>query len=63
VTDPKPPAHRSHSQMSTLLWCGKQYQLSRIQRAPEVPSTAATVGRAIHATLEKINRYRFGEDA
>lgn len=49
------PAHRSWSQVHTYQSCPKQYQLSRIMRAPETPAWYLAGGSALHTVIEHIN--------
>ena len=39
----------------------KQYQLQRIQFAPEEPTVWLPAGKAVHSTIEQINLNRFRE--
>jgi len=49
------PAHRSWSQVHTYQSCPKQYQLSRVLRAPETPAWYLAGGSALHTVIEQIN--------
>lgn len=51
--------HRSYSQVTSYLKCPKQFYLSRIAQAPEVPAVYLVAGKAIHYAFEQINRSRF----
>ena len=49
------PDHLSWSQISNWLYCGKQYELTRLRRLQEQPSVWLAAGVAVHRVLEKIN--------
>lgn len=49
------PDHLSWSQISSWLYCGKQYELVRLRRLQEQPSVWLAAGVAVHKVLEKIN--------
>lgn len=55
------PAHRSFSSFKTWLSCGKQWQLSRLVRVPEVPAHYLTGGSAVHVATEKYDRLFYAE--
>ena len=56
VTPPEPPEidHLSWSQLSTWLYCGKQYELARIRGLKETPSVWLAAGVAVHKVCEQI---------
>lgn len=45
-------AHRSFSQFTSWLKCGKAYQLERIVKVPTTPAWYFVGGSAIHDALE-----------
>lgn len=49
-------AHRSHSQRTQYLRCGKQYELARIDRVPEIPAAWTIGGKAFHTAIEIYER-------
>ncbi len=49
------PDHLSWSQISSWLYCGKQYELTRLKRLQEQPSVWLAAGVAVHKVLENIN--------
>lgn len=51
-----PPAYLSPSQISTLLMCGEQYRLTRVEGAPERPMWAGIGGSAVHTLTEALDR-------
>lgn len=53
--------HASYSQLTAYARCGKQYQLQRIQNAPEQPSVWLPAGKAVHAAIEAININHYRE--
>lgn len=48
------PDHLSFSQLTSLARCGKAYELSRIAKAPTVPSMWLFAGNALHNAFEAI---------
>lgn len=54
------PEHLSNSQLGSFLNCGKSYQLSRIQDAPQTPSVWLPAGVALHECIYEVNRMRAG---
>ena len=50
------PDNYSYSQLSTFLYCGKQYQLSRLLGVRGGPTTWLVVGNAMHSAIEQMNR-------
>jgi hypothetical protein len=51
--------HRSFSQFTSWLRCGKAYQLSRVLQAPEDPSWWLVGGKAFHAAAETFLKREF----
>lgn len=51
-----PPEYLSPSQISTLLTCGEQYRLTRVEHAPERPMWAGIGGSAVHRATEHRDR-------
>jgi hypothetical protein len=45
--------HKSFSQFSTWVRCGKAYELERIQQAPTEPAWWFVGGTAFHTAVEK----------
>jgi len=45
--------HKSFSQFSTWIRCGKAYQLERILEAPQTPAWWFVGGSAFHSAAEK----------
>ncbi len=52
--------HRSYSQYSSYVRCGKQYELTRVHGYPETPTWAQVAGNAIHSALEDHTRQCHG---
>lgn len=50
-----PPVHRSYSQITTYLDCGKKYELSRLIRVPETPAWYLIGGSAVHEVAEHLS--------
>jgi hypothetical protein len=50
------PLYLSPSQISSLLTCGEQYRLTRIEKVPERPQWASIGGSAVHTMTEDIDR-------
>lgn len=48
--------HFSHSQLTQYARCAKQYELSRMRFAPQSPSVWLAGGKALHETINWINR-------
>lgn len=46
-------AHRSFSQFTSWVKCGKAYELERVIQAPTVPAWYFVAGTAFHAVAEK----------
>jgi len=57
------PAHRSWSQVHTYQACPKQFQLTRIVKAPETPAFYLAGGSALHTVIEQINHRIWQEEA
>lgn len=58
-----PPEHLSPSQVSTLLTCGEQYRLTRVEHVPERPMWAGIGGSAVHLATEHRDRQLYaGEE-
>lgn len=55
--------HVSFSQLNQYMKCGKQYELERIMKAPQVPSTAAVAGKAVHWVTEEYDRHVLQEQS
>ena len=53
--------HWSHSQVDTLLRCGKSYELSRLRNAPRQPTVWAPAGTALHEVADLIVRGEAGD--
>lgn len=51
-----PPEYLSPSQISSLLTCGEQYRLTRVEHAPERPMWAGIGGSAVHRMTEDLDR-------
>lgn len=49
--------HRSFSQFTQWLSCGKKFELQRIHHAPTLPSWWFVGGKAVHAVLEDYQRH------
>ena len=47
--------HLSYSQLTAWTRCGKQYQLQRLQGAPEEPTVWLPAGTAVHSAFEALN--------
>lgn len=45
-------AHRSFSQFTSWLKCGKAYQLERVLEAPTMPAWYLVGGSAVHSAIE-----------
>lgn len=54
-----PPEYLSPSQISTLLTCGEQYRLTRVEHAPERPMWAGIGGSAVHRATEHRDRQAY----
>lgn len=55
-----PPEHLSPSQISSLLICGEQYRLTRVEHVPERPMWASIGGSAVHTLTELLDRGEYG---
>lgn len=53
--------HWSHSQVDTLLRCGKSYELSRLLNAPRTPTVWSPAGTALHEVADLIARGEAGD--
>lgn len=53
------PPHLSWSQISSWLWCGKQYELTRLRDLQETPAVWLAAGVAVHRVIEEINLQRW----
>jgi putative RecB family exonuclease len=53
--------HWSHSQVETLLRCGKSYELSRLLNAPKQPTVWSPAGTALHEVADLIARGDAGD--
>jgi hypothetical protein len=58
-TDWLPPSYLSPSQVSSLLTCGEQFRLTRVEQAPERPMWAGIGGSAVHRATELRDRQRY----
>lgn len=45
-------SHRSFSQFTSWLKCGKAYQLERVLEAPAMPAWYLVGGSAVHSAIE-----------
>lgn len=45
--------HRSHSQLSRWLGCGKEYELERVAGVQPRPAWWLAGGTAVHTTIER----------
>lgn len=52
----RPLEHLSYSSLSTLLTCGKQFELTRLVRAPKKPSVWLAGGLGVHGCTEDFDR-------
>lgn len=46
-------AHRSFSQFSSWVRCGKAYQLERVRKVPQTPAWFLVAGTAFHSAIEE----------
>jgi hypothetical protein len=46
-------AHRSFSQFSSWVRCGKAFQLERIRQVPQTPAWYLVAGTAFHSAVEE----------
>lgn len=54
--------HRSYSAVNTLLRCGEQYRLERVEYVSQQPGSAAVAGGVIHSISEDIDRNIHNDD-
>lgn len=50
------PPHMSPSQVNSLLTCGEQYRLERIEHVPSRPMWAGIGGTTVHKVTEDLDR-------
>lgn len=51
----------SPSQISSLLTCGWQFYLTRVEKVPERPMWAGIGGNAVHAMTEDLDREAYAD--
>lgn len=57
------PPHMSPSQVNSLLTCGEQYRLERVERVPSRPMWAGVGGTTVHKVTEELDREWYLEEA
>lgn len=57
------PRYLSPSQVSSLLTCGEQFRLNRVERVPERPMWASIGGSTVHRVTEILDRRKWAGDA
>jgi CRISPR/Cas system-associated exonuclease Cas4 (RecB family) len=55
--------HVSFSSLSSWLYCGKQYELEKIKKVPQVPAWFLLGGSAFHSATEDIDKHGTGDHA
>ena len=56
------PLYLSPSQVSSLLTCGEQFRLGRLERVPERPMWASIGGSTVHKVTEILDREKYEAD-
>lgn len=53
------PLYLSPSQISSILTCGMQFYLTRVERVPERPMWASIGGSTVHRVTEILDREKW----
>lgn len=56
------PPHLSPSQISSMLTCGEQFRLQRVERVPQRPMWASIGGTVVHKLTEELDREWYAEN-
>ncbi len=57
------PLYLSPSQVSSLLMCGEQFRLTRLEKVPERPMWAGIGGTTVHRVTEILDRRKWAGDS